>query len=298
MIHQKLRQRKLVTDRETVRIAMRSLDPEGETARSCHRLQRRVYNARDPNYVWHIDGYDKIKRYGFAIHGAIDGYSQKILWLKVLVSNNNPKMIGTLYLNYVSQSKIAPRIVRSDRGSENVIIAGLQRYFLRSTNFANSSFKFDSSAANQRIESWWSIMRRSRLNWWINFFKDLRHQGDFDATIAYHVDALRFSFMGLLQSELDETRELWNKCPAGRPDVLYHLPPTPDIRNFGFNVSEHDVELGRSFCQNYSKTGCSEEMLKFGLIVMAENNFEDPSSAVEAKELYLKIINNLQYMTY
>ena len=147
-------------------------------------------------------------------------------------------------------------------------------------------------------------MRRSRLNWWINFFKDLRDQGHFDASIAYHVDALRFSFMGLLQSEFNETRELWNnhrigkvrnsECSAGRPDVLYHLPPTPDIKNFSFDVSQHDIELGRSFCQNCSKTGCLEEMLKFGLIVMAENNFEDSSSAVEAKELYLKIISDLR----
>ena len=97
MMHQKLREKKLVIDRETVRIAMRSLNPEGVTVRSRHRLQRRVYNARGPNYIWHIDGFDKIKPYGF-----IDGYSRKILWLKIFARNNNPKMIGTLYLNYVS----------------------------------------------------------------------------------------------------------------------------------------------------------------------------------------------------
>ena len=108
---------------------MRSLDPEDVTARSRHRLYRRVYNSRGPIYGWHIDGYDKIKPYGFAIHGAIDGYSRKILWLKVLASNNNPKMIGTLYLNYVSQSKVTSRLVRSNRGSENVVIAALQRFF-------------------------------------------------------------------------------------------------------------------------------------------------------------------------
>ena len=26
-----------------------------------------------PNYVWHCDGYDKLKPYGFPIHGCIDG---------------------------------------------------------------------------------------------------------------------------------------------------------------------------------------------------------------------------------
>ena len=114
------------------------------TARSRHILHRHVYNAKGANYVCHIDGYDKIKPYGFAIHGVIDGYSRKILWFKVFARNNNPKMIGKLYLNYASQSKITPRLVRSDRGSENVVIAGFQRYFLRSTDLDNSSFRFGS----------------------------------------------------------------------------------------------------------------------------------------------------------
>ena len=72
--------------------------------------------------------------------------------------NNNPKMIETLFLNYASQSNITLRLVRSNKESENVVIAGLQRYMLRSTSFLNSSFRFGSSAANQRVESWWSII--------------------------------------------------------------------------------------------------------------------------------------------
>ena len=68
------------------------------------------------------------------------------------------------------------------------------------------------------------------------------------------------------------------------PDVLqvtqmFHNICTLNAQTFGFDVSEHDIELGRSFCQNFSKTRCPEKMLKFGLIVMAENNFKDPSSA-------------------
>ena len=171
MMHQKLKQKILIVDRKTVWIAMKSLDPEGVIARSRHKLQRGLYNARGPNYVWHIDGYDKIKLYGFAIHGSIDGYSRKICWLKVMAINNNPKMIETLFLNYVSQSNITLRLVRSNKESENVVIAGLQRYMLRSTSFLNSSFRFGSSAANQRVESWWSIIWRLRLNWWINISK-------------------------------------------------------------------------------------------------------------------------------
>ena len=28
-----------------------------------------------PNFLWHCDGYDKLKPFGIAIHGCIDGYS-------------------------------------------------------------------------------------------------------------------------------------------------------------------------------------------------------------------------------
>ena len=55
--------------------------------------------AQSPNYVWHVDGYDKLKPYGFCIHGAIDGYSRLILWLEVLNSNNSSGVIAKYYLD-------------------------------------------------------------------------------------------------------------------------------------------------------------------------------------------------------
>ncbi len=51
----------------------RILDPEGVNIRKQRRLKRRLYRNPGPNYAIHIDGYDKLKPYGFAIHGAIDG---------------------------------------------------------------------------------------------------------------------------------------------------------------------------------------------------------------------------------
>ena len=29
-----------------------------------------------PDYTWHVDGYNKLKPYGFAIHDCIDGYEK------------------------------------------------------------------------------------------------------------------------------------------------------------------------------------------------------------------------------
>ena len=80
--------------------------------------------------MWHIDGYDKLKPFGFAIHGAIDGYSRKILWLHIGSSNNNLRVIASYHLDCVSKlNNVIPMIVRSDRGTENVALAGIQQYF-------------------------------------------------------------------------------------------------------------------------------------------------------------------------
>ena len=70
-MHQKLRKNKFTVDRETVRIIVKSLDPEGVTLRSGHKLRRRTYRLQETNFIWHIDGYDKLKPFGFAIHGAM-----------------------------------------------------------------------------------------------------------------------------------------------------------------------------------------------------------------------------------
>ena len=32
-----------------------------------------VHIFAGPNYLWHMDGNDKLKPYGFSIHGCIDG---------------------------------------------------------------------------------------------------------------------------------------------------------------------------------------------------------------------------------
>ena len=73
---------------------LKELDPDGTKLRKAHRLKRRSYVNRGHNDSWHMDGYDKLKAFGFAIHGAIDGFSRKILWLEVARSNNSPDNIA------------------------------------------------------------------------------------------------------------------------------------------------------------------------------------------------------------
>ena len=128
-MHQRLtNERNLVFTRDIVRRVLKILDPEGVEARSRHKLRKRKYHTKGPNYLWHIDGYDKLKPFGFCVHGAIDGYSRKVLWLEVASSNNNPKIVAKYYLDYVRQIKGTPRIVRADRGIENIHVEVIQRF--------------------------------------------------------------------------------------------------------------------------------------------------------------------------
>ena len=60
----------LVDTKNTVRHTLRFLDPEGVHERFRHRLQRGEYKARGPNFLWHIDGLDKLKPSGFAYRGG------------------------------------------------------------------------------------------------------------------------------------------------------------------------------------------------------------------------------------
>ena len=106
-----------------------------------------------------------------------------------------------VFAKHNSNVIITPQIIRSDRGTENVVTGGLQRYFRR--NFEDSFsgekiFRYGTSTANHRIKARWSIFRRSRSNWWINYCKDLVEEGTFDPSIPYHLEAVRFSFMGIL----------------------------------------------------------------------------------------------------
>ncbi|XP_014678571.1 PREDICTED: uncharacterized protein LOC106818370 [Priapulus caudatus] len=105
------------------------LDPAGVKLRKEHKLSRRVYRNAGPNFLIHLDGYDKLKPYGFAIHGCMDGYSRRILWLRVANTNNDPAVVASYFIDYVKKIQGVPRCVQMDAGTENVTIQDIQTAF-------------------------------------------------------------------------------------------------------------------------------------------------------------------------
>ena len=81
--------RGFVVSQDTIRRIIKLVDPQGVEFRWRRRLRRRQYTSAGPNALWHMDSYDKLKPYGIAINGCIDGYSRYILWMEAYTTNND-----------------------------------------------------------------------------------------------------------------------------------------------------------------------------------------------------------------
>ena len=119
-----LRSEGFMVPRSEVASIQRELDPDGCEERRTHRLKQRVYINPGPNFCWHMDGYDKLKPFGFPIHGCIDGFSRKMIWLKLSRSNNNPEVKLKFYLDSVREFGGCPQKLWTDYAQKMVQLQG------------------------------------------------------------------------------------------------------------------------------------------------------------------------------
>lgn len=66
-----------------------------------------------------------------AVYGSIDTASRKILWLRIWISNSNPKLIGRWYLEYLMEAKIISNMIRIDKGTETRMMATIHAFLRR-----------------------------------------------------------------------------------------------------------------------------------------------------------------------
>lgn len=60
-----------------------------------------MYYVKGLNFVWYIDGYDKLKFFGFSVYGCIDGFLRRLFWLEVGFINKNLEVIVKYYFDVV-----------------------------------------------------------------------------------------------------------------------------------------------------------------------------------------------------
>ncbi|RXN21848.1 hypothetical protein ROHU_023732 [Labeo rohita] len=77
----------LKVSRQRVREMLVRINPAAAARRWSSTVARRVYHVPYPNSLWHIDGNMRLIRWGFVIHGAIDGHSRLITYLNCNTDN-------------------------------------------------------------------------------------------------------------------------------------------------------------------------------------------------------------------
>lgn len=279
--------------RDVVQRLLKELDPEGCALRKAKRLKRRKYRSLGPNHCWHIDGYDKLSPYGFPIHAAIDGWSRRIMSLKVCRSNNFPEIPASFYLQCVAENKGCPEKLRTDNGTENGIMATMQCMFRDDA----TAHVYGRSTANQRIECWWSQFRRNRSTWWMNFFKDLVETEIYCPGNELQTECLWFCYSGVIQEDLNFVQQHWNTHSirrsshdtiSGKPDELFSLPENKGGEDKLHPVSEGMIEfVAENLLQFDEATNLYQEYFEY---LVANTNLQMPTNWREASALYDELI--------
>ncbi len=107
--------------RQRVRDSLMRVSPQAVSSRRSDTIQRRVYSVPSANYLWHIDGLHCLIRWKIVIHGGIDGFSRRIVYLKAS-DNNRANTVYACFGRAVTECGWPSR-VRSDKGGENVDVA-------------------------------------------------------------------------------------------------------------------------------------------------------------------------------
>lgn len=284
--------------RIVVQEIIRELDPEGTELRKRHCLKRRQYHNPGPNYAWHVDGYDKVKPWGFPIHGCIDSYSRRIMWLEVARSNNLPEYPAMYYVEAVKDLGGCPVEVVTDLGTENGLLASIQSYFRQNPD----AHRYVPSPRNQRIEGWWSFYSKNRSSWWRNFFQALETDGKIDLTSEMNKECLWYCFSGVLQADCDAVKEHWNthyirrsrhNTVGGRPDSLFFLPEYHGaVNNLLSSVEPNEIEC---VSQQIIVTQDTDEYQEYFDYVVEGLNIEAPTTWKEALQQYEKLTHIAEF---
>lgn len=197
-----LKERGIRIARMRLRDSIHLVDMQGVQERRKGRLQRRVYNVKGPNHLWHVDTNHKLVRWNFIIIGGIDGYSRLPVMVKCK-DNNKADTLLCCFMEAVDKYGIPSRI-RTGQGLENVRIVDM--ISRRGTN--RGSAITGKSTHNQRIERLWRDVYQGVLALYYQLFYFMEDEKILDPLNDLHLVALHHVYLHKIQEKLD----IWNRA--------------------------------------------------------------------------------------
>ena len=194
--------------RQRVRESLVRVDPDNRVLRWGVLVSRPVYYVPWPNSVWHMDGHHSLIRWGMVVHGCIDGFSRKIMFLKCS-SNNCAETVLELFLNAVEDhNNFWPSRIRVNRGVENVRVCDVM---VEMRGNGRDSFIAGPSTRNQRIERLWRDVFRCVCHYFYYVFYAMEQCGLIDVDNKLHMFLLHLIFIPRINFALDEFKGASNE---------------------------------------------------------------------------------------
>ena len=234
----------LYAKRDDVAAAQKIVDEDGVSLRVLGKKHRRKegYITAGPNFIWSMDGHDKLSVYSFKIYGAVDAYSRKIIWMYCGNANRSQFAVAQQYIDTVKSTRFCPQFLRFDHGAEVVIMATIQYELYISKAIAAGAppeevlaskctdcVMWGPSTSNQRIESLWRRLGDETTRKYTALFAFIARTGHWIDTLIVDQMVLLFVFMPLLRVELHEFILTKNDYPIRRDeDRSYHVSGVPD----------------------------------------------------------------------
>ncbi len=193
--------------RQRVRECLVRLDPENRVLRWGCAIARRVYSVPWPNSLWHLDGHHSLIRWGLVIHGCIDGFSRRVVFLKCSPNNYARTVLNLFMESIANDGGLWPSRIRVDRGVENVLVC---EAMVNRHGEGRGSFVAGPSTRNQRIERLWREVFRCVCYFYYYLFYALEQSGMLDLDNALHMFILHLVFVPRINFSLEEFMTTFN----------------------------------------------------------------------------------------
>ena len=170
------------------------------------------------------------------IHGCIDGYSRRIIYLHC-ENNNRSDTVLQLFINGVTENGL-PFCVWGDRGGENT---GVYRFMLQHPlRVGKAGFIAGKSVHNQRIERLWRDVFQLCTVLYYRLFYYIEDVGLLNVNDDYHLYCLHYVFLDRINLSLQKFRNAWNNHPLSSEGNLtpFQLWTAGLIKNESSMISE------------------------------------------------------------